>query len=685
MASSSDNPLLSKSPLPFGAAPFDAIKPEHFIPAYEAAIQEARANIDSIKNNSEPASFANTIEALEMASEHFGYVASIYHTMLALIGGEEYHALSEPLSHMASSFSSDISLDPAIFARVKDVHDMRDDIPLETVEKTLLQDTYDGFVRSGALLNDADKETLRAINAELSPLASKFSKNVIDSSAQFELKITDEADLAGLPEFSIESAKHAAEEKGYADCWLFTLDYPSYGPFMTYAKTSELRHKMWEAFSNRAYKDEFDNCAFIEKITDLRTKRVALLGYDTYADFVLEHRMAKSAETVMAFLDKLLATYRPSAEADLKILQAYAKDKDGVEELKQWDIGYYSEKRKEELYAFSDEELRPYFPLETVLDGTFAHFKKLFNLDFKPRTDLPVWHEDVKAFEVVDQDTGDLFGLLYTDFYVRKNKRSGAWQAGLRDHGRYDGEQLPALVEIVCNFAKPTPSKPSLLTHNDVLTLFHEMGHAVHTLLGRTKYPSTSGANVKWDFVELPSQVQENWLYERETLNMVSGHYETGEKMPDDLVEKMRKAQTYMTGWVGLRQVSLAMFDMKVHMLGGKIPAGDVAKFEEDATKPCALMPKRGGPFATSFSHIFAGGYAAGYYSYKWAEVLDADTFELFKEKGLYDRESALRYRHEILEKGGSEEPDILYKRFRGREADPEALLRREGLLKKAA
>lgn len=680
-----DNILLKDFDTPYQTPPFDKIKPEFFVPAIKEYIEEARSNIDAIKNNAEEPTFENTIEALESCSENLDKVTSAFYTLLSVIGGDEYNTLAGEIGPLTADFGSDIMLDPDLFKRVKAVYDKREERKYEEVEKTLLEDTYDGFVRSGALLEDTAKARLREINAESSTLSPQFSENVIKSSEKFELKITDESELKGVPETAIEGAKHEAEERGYENTWVFTLDFPSFIPFMTYAENRSLREKMWRAFSVRAFGDEFDNTFLIQRILELRHERVKLLGYQTYADFVLEDRMVKKTKDVIGFLDTLFKTYKPAAETDLKKLREFAQKHDGLEELKPWDVGYYSEKLKENLFEFSEEDLRVYFPLDRVLDGTFQHFQKLFNLDFKVNENVPSWHEDVKAYEVRDQETGDLFGILYADMYVRKNKRSGAWKASLRDHGQFHGEPLPAVMEIVCNFSKPTPKRPSLLSHNDVLTLFHEMGHAIHALLGRTKYQSTSGTNVLWDFVELPSQVQENWLYESETLNMVSGHYQTGEKIPADLIEKMRKAKTFMSGWTGLRQLTYCYMDMAYHTQKDAPQAENIQTFEKQATEKCRLFKDYGGCSSTSFGHIFAGGYSAGYYSYKWAEVLDADTFELFLENGLYDRTTALRYRHEILEKGGSEDPAILYRRFRGRDADPKALLRREGLLEDAA
>ena len=475
-----------------------------------------------------------------------------------------------------------------------------------------------------------------------------------------------------------------AEERGYKGKWLITLDMPSYIPFMEYADNRALREKVWRAFTSRAYGDEFDNTINILKIVKLKHERANLLGYATHAHYVLEERMAEKPETVFAFLEKLKKSYKPAALKDLKNLQAFAEKRDGLKDLKQWDVGYYSEKMKEDLFKFSSEELRPYLPLDNVLKGTFQHFSKLFGLRFTKTDKYPLWHPDVQAFDLMSEKDGAFLGTLYADFYPRTGKKDGAWKTSYREQGLFNGKPEKPIVAIVCNFTKPTATKPSLLSHDEVLTLFHEMGHAIHALLSNVTYRSLSGTSVLWDFVELPSQVQENWCYEKETLDLFAAHYETGEKIPAELIEKVRSAMNFMVGWTGLRQVNLGSLDMAWH---SQDPSGitDVAAFEDAATADTTLFPRLGGPTSCSFGHIFGGGYSAGYYSYKWAEVLDADTFELFKERGLYDRKTADAYKDEILSRGGSEHPKILYNRFRGRDADPDALLRREGLLSSKA
>lgn len=676
----SDNPLLQKSPLPNQAPQFEKIKTEHYLPAVKQAIEEARANIENIKCNTDAPTFKNTIVALETASETLGAAAGVFYNQLSAVGGDDLHALATEIGPINSNFSSDIMLDAQLFERVKAVYDTRDALNLNTEDATLLEDTYKGFVRSGALLSTSKKERLREISQELSTLNPAFMQNAVKSAESFEMLIEDQDDLSGLPESAVDAAAHAAEEKGYEGKWLFTLDYPSFGPFLQYADKRELREKIWRAFTNRAWQDEYDNADNIKKIITLRKERANLLGFDTHAHFVLEERMAKSPENVFSFLDKLKSVYKPAAEKDLQTLKDFAKEEHGIEDIKPWDIGYYSEKLKQKLFDFTSEDFRPYYQLDKVLKGCFNHFSKLFGLKFDQSNHYETWHPDVKAYDVSDKDTGAFIGTLFADFHPRSGKNQGAWKTSYRDQGLYNGKIERPVIAIVCNFTKPTKEKPSLLTHGEVTTLYHEMGHAVHALLSDVTYRSHAGTSVLWDFVELPSQLQENWCYEKEMLDTFAEHYETGEKIPAELVQKLRDSMHFMVGWGGLRQIGLGTLDMAWHT-SDPSEIEDIAAFEDDATKDTSLFPRLGGPTSTSFGHIFAGGYSAGYYSYKWAEVLDADTFELFLEKGLYNKDIAQSYKENILSKGGSEKPDILYKRFRGRDADPDALLRREGLL----
>lgn len=678
-----DNPLLQISEVKNHAPPFDKIKEEHFMPAIEAAIAEARANIEAIKNNTDKPDFYNVIAALETSSEALGIVSSIFYNQLTANGTDTLQELAEKVGPMKSAFSNDILMDPDLFDKVKAVWMQRDDLELTPEQDTLLDDTYQSFVRNGADLNESGQKRLREISERMSVLGPVFMNNATKSAEAFEMIIDSEDDLAGLPESTKEMAKHMADEAGFAGKWLFTLDYPSVIPFLQYADSREHREAIWRAFSNRGYKDKFDNCGNLLEIIHLRNEKAKLLGFDTYADYVLERRMAKSPENVLEFLKKLKDTYYPAAKADLQDLKEFAKQRDGLDDFKPWDASYYTEKLKEHLFEFSSEELRPYFPLEKVLAGMFMHFTKLFGLHFKAAGhDYPVWHKDVQAFDVIEDGTNRFIGTLYADFFPRKGKKQGAWKTAYRNQGLFNGKVERPIIAIVCNFNKPTGDKPALLTFNEVTTLFHEMGHATHALLSEVTYPGLAGTSVKWDFVELPSQVQENWCFERETLDLISGHYETGEKIPEVLINKLLKAKNYMSGWQGLRQVNFGLLDMAWHMTDPD-SITSVEDFEDQNTKDTSLFPRLGGPFSTSFTHLFGGGYAAGYYSYKWAEVLDADAFEMFVEKGLYNKEAADAYKREVLSRGGTEDPNLLYERFRGRAADPEALIRREGLLDK--
>ena len=701
-----NNPLLDKSTLPNQAPAFDKITPAHYLPAIEEGIKRARTNIDAIKADKDAPTFENTIVALETASEDLGQATSVFYNQLSAIGGDNLHALAIEIGPINAAFSNDIMLDEALFTRVKTVYDQHADLGLKVEEDTLLDDTYRGFVRSGALLDEEKKSRLREISEEMSTLSPAFMQNTIKSAEAFELVVEDENDLSGLPDSALESAAHAATEKGHKGKWLFNLDFPSFGPFMQYADNRELREKIWRAFSSKAWNDEFDNSDNLKRIVTLRKERAELLGFASHPHYVLEERMAKTPETVMAFLDKLKKTYKPAALKDLEMLKNFAKEHLGnceeaprsksnevpkgtsdnlfvKEDIKPWDVSYISEKLKQKLFEFTSEDFRPYLQLDKVLGGCFGHFEKLFGLEFRAITDgsYPVWHKDVKVFEVYSTNDDSFIGTLYGDFHPRTGKNQGAWKTSYREQGLFRGNIERPVIAIVCNFTKPTDTRPSLLTHGEDTTLYHEMGHAVHGLLSDVTYRAHAGTSVLWDFVELPSQLQENWCYEKEVLDTFATHYETKEKIPAELIEKLRQAKNFMSGWVGLRQISLGSLDMAWHTHKNPENIDDVASFEDNATKDTALFPRLAGPMSTSFGHIFAGGYSAGYYSYKWAEVLDADTFELFLEKGLYNQEVAQSYKNNILTRGGSEKPDILYKRFRGRDADPDALLRREGLL----
>lgn len=678
-----NNPLLEIPSTPNFAPPFDRIETAHYLPAVKETISQARAAMEAIKNNPAAPDFDNTIVALETSSDALGQVCSVFYNQLSAVGGDDLHALAQEIGPLNADFSSDVYLDEALFARVKAVYDKRASLSLTPEQDTLLEDTYEAFVKAGAGLPEEKKARLREIAQEMSTLSPTFMNNAKQSMEAFEYLITDAAELEGLPESAISAARAAADEKGHRQGWLITLDMPSYIPVIQFSARRDLREKLWRARTNTAWGDEYDNGETLRKIVALRHERAQIMGYKTHAEFVLERRMAETPENVLKFLDTLKKAYKPAAEKELAELKKFARDTDGLEEIKPWDAAYYAEKMKQALFDFSSEDLRPYFPLDNVLQGCFEHFSKLFGMRFRKADTYPVWHKDVQVFEVEDAAGSAFIGTLYADFHPRTGKNSGAWKTSYRDQGLYNGKVERPVVAIVCNFTKPTPDKPSLLTHDEVLTLFHEMGHAVHALLSDVTYRSLAGTNVRWDFVELPSQVQENWCYERETLDLFAAHYETGEKIPASLVQKLIDSKNFMGGMAGLRQVSLALLDMAWHT-ADSAHAEDIIVFEDKAIADCTLFPRLGGPTSVSFGHIFAGGYSAGYYSYKWAEVLDADTFEYFKETGLYNQDTARKYRQEILSKGGSVKPNILYVNFRGRDADPNALLRREGLLKKA-
>lgn len=675
----SKNTLLASSNMPNQAPNFSAIKEEDFLPAVQEAIKQARANIDAIKADAAEPDFDNTIIAMETSSETLDIITSIFYNQLYANGTDGLQDLAMEIGPLCAALSSDVAMDPALFERVKTVYEAKDSLGLNAEQDTLLTNSYKGFVRGGALLGDKEKEELRKVNESMSKLGPEYTNNVNKSSEAFELVLDNEDDLSGLPQSAIDSAAFAAKEKNYDGKWLFTLDYPSYGPLITYSDKRELRENIWKAFSNRAWDEKYNNAKLIEQIVKFRDQRAKLLGYKNHADYVLERRMAKSPDTVLDFLQKLQDSYKPAAEKELEELKTYAKTQGFDGELMPWDASYYSEKLKQDRFKFSGEDLRPYFQMNKVLDGAFTHFSKLFNIRFTKNEGYDVWHKDVVTYDVHDSNDNSFIGTLYGDFFPRTGKKPGAWKTSYRDQGLYQGKVERPVIAIVCNFTKPTADKPSLLTHGEVSTLFHELGHAVHALLAEGEYRSLSGTNVLWDFVELPSQLQENWTYEKETLDLFAEHYETGEKIPAELIEKLVEAKNFMIGMFGLRQVSLGLVDMAWHS-GVPENASDIIAVEDEATKNCRLFERFGGPTSASFSHIFAGGYSAGYYSYKWAEVLDADAFEYFKEAGLYNQDVAAKYRQEVLSKGGSEDPDILYRRFRGRDADSDALLRRENL-----
>ena len=670
------NPLLT----PFEEAPFSRIKNEHFTPAFEVAFEQAREEIEAITENSEEPTFENTIEALDYSGRHLQRISSIFFNLNAAETNPEIQQIAQKISPKLTQFQNDITLNQALFDRVKQVYEKQDQALLTPEQKTLLDKKFKSFSRNGAMLSDNDKQQLRKIDERLAKLKLQFGEHVLAETNAYELWIQNKADLEGLPESIIEAAAIKAREKEKEAGWVFTLDYPSFVPFMKYAKNRELRRELYLAFGSRGFHgDERDNKEVVLEIARLRYERAALLGYDSHAAFVLEERMAESPENVLEFLDELLEKALPAAKKELAELQEFARQNDGLSELQKWDTSFYSEQLRNRKFNLDDEQLKPYFQLENVIGGVFKVASLLFGLQFEETSDVETYHPDVKTFRVFDQEQKEV-ALFYADFHPRPGKRNGAWMTSYRGQYKYEGKEVRPHVSIVCNFTKPTENNPSLLTFNEVTTLFHEFGHALHGMLADTKYKSLSGTSVHWDFVELPSQILENWCYEEEALKLFAKHYETGEIIPMELVQKIKDSSNFLEGMATLRQLSYAMLDMAWHhSYPGEIP--DIKAFETDASQKSQLFPETEGTcMSTAFAHIFQGGYSSGYYSYKWAEVLDADAFAHFKEKGIFDREIAHLFQEHILSKGGTEEPMILYERFRGRKPKIDALLKRAGL-----
>ena len=640
----------------------------------------ARKEIDAITDSSEAPTFQNTIEALEFSGETLDRLSSIFFNLNSAETNDEIQQIAQEVSPLLSAFGNDITLNEKLFQKIKEVHSQKENLNLSTEQKTLLDKKYKNFTRNGALLADDKKGRLREIDAELSKLKLTYGENVLAETNNYELHITNENDLNGLPEDSIESAASLAKSKN-KEGWIFTLDHPSYLPFVTYAENRELRKELAIAAGKKAFqKNEFDNRENVKRIAQLRHERANLLGYKTHAHFVLEERMAQNPDNVKSFLNDLLSKAKPAAEREFGQLTQFAKELDNIDQLQKWDGSFYSEKLKQKLFNVDDEQLKPYFQLEKVLDGAYEVANRLFGLTFNEVFDIDKYHEDVRTFEVVDANQ-ELVAIFYTDFFPRKGKRNGAWMTSYKHQYRKEGKNERPHVSIVCNFTKPTETKPSLLTFNEVTTLFHEFGHALHGMLADTTYPSLSGTSVFWDFVELPSQIMENWCYEPEALELFASHYETGETIPHHFIEKIKESASFQEGIATMRQISFGLLDMAYHAQDPS-QIEDIKAFEREAFAATALYPDvEDNCMSTSFSHIFQGGYSSGYYSYKWAEVLDADAFEYFKENGIFNSEVALKFKENILSKGGTEEPMTLYKRFRGQEPKPDALLRRAGLI----
>ena len=670
------NPLLQ----PFNTAPFTKIKNEHFLPAIKQLIEDTKNEIDTITSNTEEPSFTNTVEALERTGEQLNRVTGIFFNLNSAETNEEIQKIAQEVSPLLSDFKNDLLLNEALFERVKSVYNRKKSLTLTSEESMLLEKQYKGFSRNGANLSEDKKEKLRKIDQDLSRLSLSFGENVLAETNNYELHITNEDQLSGLPEGAKEEAADTAKEKG-KDGWIFTLAYPSYIPFMTYADNRELRKELSLAFGSKAFhNDKLDNQEHVLQIVNLRYQRAQLLGYDSHAHFVLEERMAETPEKVTSFLDELLQKAKPAAEKEFAELEAFAKELDGIDQLQKWDGAYYAEKLKQKKFNLDDEKLKPYFELKNVINGVFTVAEKLYGLSFEEVNNIDKYHPEVKTYRVTDSEDS-LVAIFYADFHPRAGKRNGAWMTVYKQQEIIKGVNERPHISIVCNFTKPTASKPSLLTFNEVTTLFHEFGHALHGMLANTKYASLSGANVYWDFVELPSQILENWCYEKETLELFATHYKTGEVIPMEYVEKIKESAAFHEGMKTVRQLSFGMLDMAWHG-GNPTSITNVKAHEKEAFEPTTLYPDvASNCMSTSFSHIFQGGYSAGYYSYKWAEVLDADAFAYFKQEGIFNKSVADKFKNYILSQGGTEDPMELYIRFRGKKPNPDALLKRAGLI----
>ena len=675
-----NNPLLQDFQTIHQTAPFNSVKIEHYLPAFDVAIEETRAEIQQIINNTATPDFANTIVALDLAGEKLERIKGIFFNLNSAETCDDMQNIAQEVAPKLSDFGNDITLNKQLFGRIETVYKQRNQLILNTEETTLLEKTYRRFVRSGANLNEEEKAKYREITKELSQLGLKFQQNVLTETNAYELLITDKKDLSGLPDSIVEMAAQAAKAKE-KEGWLFNLQYPSYVPFLKYADNRGLREQIFRASSSRANRgNENDNNHIIRRIVELRLEKAKLLGFRTHAGYKLQERMAETPEKVTHFLEELHQSSKPFAEKEFAEVQKFAANAGLEGAIQRWDWSYYSEKLKSEKYNFTDEEVKPYLQLEKVIEGVFGLAQKLYGLRLQENKDIEVYHPEVSAYEVFDEQNR-FIAVLYLDFFPRESKRSGAWMTDYRSQSNVNGNQIRPHVSLVTNFSKSTESTPSLLTFDEVTTFLHEFGHGLHGMLSQCQFPGTSGTNVYWDFVELPSQIHENWAYEKEWLDTFAIHYQTGEKMPAELIDKIRKAQNFQAAYMMERQLSFGMLDMAYHHRTMPVE-GELKPFEMSAIASTDLFePVEGSLQSASFSHIFSGGYDAGYYSYKWAEVLDADAFSVFQEKGIFDRQTADSFRKNILEKGGSEHPMNLYKAFRGQEPTVTALLKRNGLI----
>ena len=676
---SDQNPLLTAFDTPHQTPPFDKIKAEHYEPAFDIAIEDAKKEVARIAASKETPTFENTIVALDNTGERLEYISSIFFNLNSAMTDSLMQDIAQKVSPKLTAYGHEIYMNQELFNRVKQVYEQKEKQNLNPEQHALLEKTWKAFIKGGANLEGADKERFKEVSIELSKLSLTFDKNELAETNAFELHVTTEEDLSGLPEGVKEMAAITAKQKG-KEGWIFTLHYPSFAPFMKYADNRKLREQMYRANSSRGYHDnEYNNEEIIKKITALRLELAQIMGYKNYAEYALTDRMANTPEIVNNFIEELHKASHPASLRDKKEVEEYARKAGLKGELQRWDWAYYSNKLMQEKYALDDEMLKPYFKLENVQSGIFDLANQLYGITFREVHNIPLYHKEVKTFEVYDTDSTYL-GVLYLDFFPRESKGGGAWMTEFRGQKIKDGKDSRPFISMVMNFTKPTETKPSLLSFNEVTTFLHEFGHAMHGMLSKCTYGSTSGTNVYRDFVELPSQIMENWALEKEWLDTWAVHYQTGERLPQEYIDKIKKSANFQSGYASDRQLSFAMVDMAWHTITQPVTE-PLIEFENRAMGRTEIMPAvKGSAFSTAFGHIFAGGYAAGYYGYKWAEVLDADAFSVFKNNGIFDKKTATSFRKNILEKGGSENPMILYKRFRGQEPTVDALLERSGL-----
>lgn len=679
-----NNPFLEAYNTPFDVPPFDQISTEHYMPALEKAIEQARGQIDQIVNNSETPTFENTIEEMEASGELMEKVTSVLFNLNSAETNDALQAVARDASPMLSEFDNEIKTNAKLWSRIKEVYHNKSSFHLNEEQEMLLDKTYKSFIRSGADLQGEQKERYKQVAIELARLSLEFGENLLAETNGFVMYVDKEEDLKGLPKDVISRAAKTAKDKGQEGKWAFTLQAPSYMPFMEYAENRTLREQLYKAFMSKALKgDERDNQEIVKKLAMLRAEKASLLGFNTYAEYVLEERMAEKPGKVEEFLNDLLERALPKAKEEVAELRAFMKELGVDHELQRWDWAYFSEKLRKKKYDVDDELTKPYFKLENVISGVFQTAEKLFDISFKRNHQIPIYHPDVEAYEVLDSN-GEVTAIFFADFFPREGKRGGAWMTSYRDQRvTKSGDKVIPLVSIVCNFTPSSEDAPSLLKFDEVNTLFHEFGHALHGMLADTKYASLSGTHVYWDFVELPSQIMENWCYEKECLDLFAKHYETGEAIPQEYVERLKNSAIYHEAYATVRQISFGLLDMNWHNItflqAGTIE--DVMAVENAAFAPTDLFPAVPNTnMSVQFGHIFGGGYAAGYYSYKWAEVLDADAFSVFKKNGVFDKKTADSFKNNILSKGGTKHPMELYKSFRGQEPTPEALLERAGL-----